>query len=104
MTTRKTTTPRRPASSAARTSASPPARRTGAVRRKKPAAPAPAAIDVAAIERAIAIETPRIVEADAAEQIRVRAYFLHLERRGRPADPVEDWLRAERELSTAAGV
>ena len=36
--------------------------------------------------------------ADAAEHIRMRAYFLHLERRGRPGNPMEDWLAAEREL------
>ena len=33
------------------------------------------------------------------EGIRVRAYFLSLERDGRPADPLGDWLRAERELT-----
>jgi len=36
--------------------------------------------------------------ADAAERVRMRAYFLHLERRGRPGNPVEDWLTAEREV------
>ena len=30
-------------------------------------------------------------------QIRERAYFIHLERRG-SGDPVSDWLQAEREL------
>jgi hypothetical protein len=37
-----------------------------------------------------------------AEHIRTRAYFLSLERRGQPGNPVEDWLAAEREL--AAGL
>ena len=36
------------------------------------------------------------------DHIRVRAYFLSLERSGRSADPIADWLRAERELN--AGV
>lgn len=36
------------------------------------------------------------------DQIRVRAYYLSLERNGSAADPVGDWLRAEREL-TASG-
>ena len=33
------------------------------------------------------------------DQIRVRAYYLSLERNGRPADPVVDWVRAEQELT-----
>lgn len=39
--------------------------------------------------------------APTAEQIRLRAYFLSLEHRGRPADPVADWVRAEQELTSA---
>jgi hypothetical protein len=31
--------------------------------------------------------------------IRVRAYYLSLERNGHPADPLSDWLRAEHELA-----
>jgi DUF2934 family protein len=31
------------------------------------------------------------------QDIRLRAYFLFLERNGQPGDPVADWLRAERE-------
>jgi hypothetical protein len=38
-----------------------------------------------------------------AEHIRVRAYFLSLERSGCEADPIADWLRAERELTTGSG-
>lgn len=34
-----------------------------------------------------------------AEQIQLRAYFLHLERQGRPGDPVADWIQAEQELA-----
>ncbi len=37
------------------------------------------------------------------EHIRVRAYFLSLERNGRPEDPLADWLGAERELTGHAG-
>jgi Protein of unknown function (DUF2934) len=32
------------------------------------------------------------------DEIRLRAYELFLQRDGRPGDPLEDWLRAEREL------
>jgi hypothetical protein len=35
-----------------------------------------------------------------AEHIRERAYYLSLERKGLAADPIADWLRAERELTT----
>jgi hypothetical protein len=37
------------------------------------------------------------------EQIRLRAYELYMERGAQPADDLGDWLRAERELSEAAG-
>jgi hypothetical protein len=32
------------------------------------------------------------------EQIQARAYEIFLQRRGAPGNPLEDWLRAEREL------
>jgi hypothetical protein len=32
------------------------------------------------------------------EQIRIRAYHLYLQRAGRSNDPLDDWLRAEREV------
>lgn len=32
------------------------------------------------------------------EQIALRAYHIYLERDGTAGDPLEDWLRAEREL------
>ncbi|HUU36471.1 MAG TPA: DUF2934 domain-containing protein [Vicinamibacterales bacterium] len=78
-------------SSAPSTAPATPRRRTGAVRRAKTTAaqPAPAATSDAD-------QTP------AEEHIRVRAYYLHLERRGHPADPVADWLRARQELSGGA--
>ena len=94
MATRKPTTVKRatpveaPAPPVAR------ARRPGAVRRTKPAAP-PALAAAPEIH-----EAQGAPETAADEQIRVRAYYLHLERRGRPADPTADWLRAEQELAT----
>ena len=33
------------------------------------------------------------------EQIRRRAYEIHLERGGQPGDELADWLQAERELA-----
>ena len=78
------------------TPAAPRARRPGAVRRTK-AAPPPAL--AAAPEIGDAQGAP---ETAADEQIRVRAYYLHLERRGRPADPTGDWLRAEQEVAGRA--
>lgn len=33
------------------------------------------------------------------EHIRLRAYYLFLERNGGAADPLADWLRAEREVT-----
>ena len=66
--------------------------------------PSPVRRTKAAPTRALAA-APEIHEAQGApepaadEQIRVRAYYLHLERRGRPADPAGDWLRAEAELA-----
>lgn len=32
------------------------------------------------------------------QKIALRAYELYLERNGAPGDPLEDWVRAEREL------
>jgi len=37
------------------------------------------------------------------EYVRVRAYFLSLNRDQGPSDPVADWLRAEQELSSKGG-
>jgi hypothetical protein len=33
------------------------------------------------------------------EEIALRAYHIYLERRGAPGNPLEDWIRAERELA-----
>ncbi len=70
---------------------------TGATSRRRTAptstAPAPDAVDAAGGGG----DEPVGHHADSAEQIRMRAYFLHLERRGRPGNPMEDWLAAERE-------
>jgi hypothetical protein len=41
-------------------------------------------------------EPARVRLAD--DQIRLRAYELYLRRNGHPGDPMDDWLRAEREL------
>ncbi len=92
MATRKPAT-KRPAPTTTTTTTETPAprRRIGAVRRTKTAAPPIAAAPEVELAGSAA-ETP--VE----EHIRVRAYYLHLERRGRPADPVADWLRARQEV------
>ena len=37
------------------------------------------------------------------EEIRLRAYEIHLQRGGFPGNEVDDWLQAERELQPAAG-
>ena len=37
------------------------------------------------------------------ERIRVRAYYLYLQRDGHPGDPLSDWVRAEAELAAGAG-
>ncbi len=36
------------------------------------------------------------------DEIRLRAYEIHLERGGLPGNEVDDWLQAERELERAA--
>ena len=36
------------------------------------------------------------------EEIRLRAYEIHLERGGLPGNELDDWLQAERELHRAA--
>ena len=37
------------------------------------------------------------------EQIQLRAYEIYLERGGAPGNPLDDWIRAERELMEGAG-
>ena len=73
-----------------------------ASRRRTSAAPSvPLAPETAAATDA-SEDAPTRPVVDAAEQVRMRAYFLHLERRGRPGNPVEDWLTAEREVRGGA--
>jgi len=38
------------------------------------------------------------------EQIRLRAYEIHLERGGLPGNELDDWLQAERELQRVAPI
>ena len=54
----------------------------------------------AAAPRARSRSTPRASSGvgPGDDQVRLRAYELYLQRDGRPGDPLEDWLRAEREL------
>lgn len=75
--------------------AAPPRARRPAVRRAKPAAAPSAAPEVPPGDNEV---PPTGNEVSSAERIRMRAYFLHLERKGRPGDPVGDWLRAEQEV------
>ena len=86
-----------------------PARPTAPRRRATPKAIVPA--EVVAEERPAAqvpIQTAPEASTAAAptasidyvEHVRTRAYFLSLTRQGRPANPVEDWLAAERELGS----
>ena len=92
----KTPTPARAAKSPARPAA--PRRR---------ATPKTAVQAEVVTEERAATETPldasHETSIDYAEQIRTRAYFLSLARQGRPGNPVEDWLAAERELGGDAG-
>jgi hypothetical protein len=72
----------------------------------KPAVPAEVLADQRAAAAAPTVTVPdasnvatsRATSVDYAEQVRIRAYFLSLARQGRPGNPVEDWLAAEREL------
>ncbi len=97
MPTRTPTTVKRATTTKTLAPAAPGARRPGAVRRATTAA-APAL--------AVAPENHEVYgapETAAEEQVRVRAYYLHLERRGRPADPTADWLLAEQEQAARGG-
>ena len=75
--------------------AAPSRARRPAVRRPKLAAASSAPPEVAPGDTEV---PPAATEVSSAERIRMRAYFLHLERKGRPGDPVGDWLRAEQEV------
>jgi hypothetical protein len=89
----KSTSPARPAAP----------RRPAATRTTSPAEAAPETVaeDQPSADRAIA--APAASSVDYAEYVRTRAYYLHLERKGRPGNPVEDWLAAEREFGSDDG-
>jgi len=44
-------------------------------------------------------DSERSIARPTEEEIAVRAYHIYLERGGADVNPVEDWLRAERELT-----
>jgi DUF2934 family protein len=48
------------------------------------------------------IGEPRFKNAPTPEEIRQRAYEIHIERGGRLGNELDDWLRAERELERIA--
>ena len=91
MATRKTTRTRPPAPVADPVAApAPKPRRPGAPRRaRRVDAAAPAGLTIAPPTE---------------EEIRVRAYYLSLERGGPSADPLADWFRAEQELVASRAV
>lgn len=84
MATRNTRSTTRPSSSAQTASEPEGERRPPAAATPKKRKPAP--------------DKPEIMTPP--EHIRVRAYYLSLERNGSAVDPIADWLRAERELTT----
>ena len=47
-------------------------------------------------------EQDRLMDSTLGDKIRSRAYEIHLERGGEPGRDLEDWLQAERELTTDA--
>lgn len=89
MATRKTTRTRTPAAETP-VAPAPKPRRPGAPRRARPVN-----VDVPA---GLTIAPPT------EEEIRVRAYYLSLERGGPSVDPQADWLRAEQELVAGRAV
>jgi hypothetical protein len=78
-------------------------RRRAATRTTAPAEPTPATVAEDQKSAGSATAAPAPPSIDHAEYVRTRAYYLHLERKGRPGNPVEDWLAAEREFGTGAG-
>jgi len=54
----------------------------------------PMELDTAAVERAGLLRSSR------GQEIRTRAYEIYLQRGGHPGYELEDWLQAERELTT----
>ena len=71
-------------------------RKAAAPAAKRPRRPRAAVTSEESIHHNAASEQSSVRPSD--EQIRVRAYFLSLQREADPNDPVGDWLRAEREL------
>jgi hypothetical protein len=45
-------------------------------------------------------EREGLLDSTREQEIRARAYEIYLQRGGQPGDEVEDWLQAERELSS----
>jgi hypothetical protein len=45
-------------------------------------------------------ERERLLRSTREEKIRIRAYEIYLQRGGQPGYELEDWLQAERELSS----
>jgi hypothetical protein len=45
-------------------------------------------------------ERERLLHSTGEQEIRDRAYEIYLQRGAQPGDELEDWLQAERELST----
>lgn len=45
-------------------------------------------------------ETKGLVHSTDEQQIRIRAYEIYLQRQGGPGNELEDWLQAERELTS----
>ena len=43
-------------------------------------------------------ESERVLPSTREQEIRIRAYEIHLQRGGQPGYELEDWLQAEREL------
>ena len=97
MATRKTTRTRTPAPVAAAT-APPPAAAAAPARPRRPGAPRRANRVAPEVPAGLTIAPPTH------EEIRVRAYYLSLERGGPSADPLADWFRAEQELVASRAV
>ena len=92
MATRKTTRTRTPAPVAAAPAAPPQPAAAAAPKPRRAGAPRRAKHVGAEVPAGLTIAPPTV------EEIRVRAYYLSLERGGPAADPTADWLRAEQEL------
>ena len=45
-------------------------------------------------------ESERVLPSTREQEIRIRAYEIHLQRGGQPGYELDDWLQAERELTS----